>query len=247
MTLPFCQLRILIAEDDRPSQRLVARTLEKMGMAVVLANNGKEALTRFAVDHFDLIFLGLDMPVMDGFAVTAAIRCQENAFDDDEHVPIIAMTTLARSSERERCLAAGMDCYIEKPASAHQIQIALLAFANPDSLRFGAPPPKWDRMRALERVGGDAHLLAELIAIFTKEKTRLLSQMDRAVLEQKPTLLQKIAHALQDRLHYLGAAAESETARKLAVTATQTDFLKAGEIAALLRFQLSAPDAALNN
>jgi two-component system, sensor histidine kinase and response regulator len=247
MTLPFCQLRILIAENDVPSRKLAARTLEKMGTAVVLASSGKEALARFAVDHFDLIFMGLDMPVMDGFAVTAAIRCQENPFDDDDHVPIVAMTTLACSSERERCLAAGMDCYIEKPASAHQIQIALLAFANPDSILFGTPPPKWNRMKALERVGGDTLLLAELLEIFMKDKAALLGQMDRAVLEHKSTSLQKIAHALQDQLHYLGAGEESETARKLAVTANQTDFLKAGEMAALLRFQLSAPDAARNN
>ncbi len=247
MTLPFCQLRILVAENDSPNQKSVAHTLENMGMAVVLASNGREALARFATDHFDLIFLGLDLPIMDGFAVTAAIRYQENAFEDDNPVPIIAMTILARSHERECCLAAGMDCYIEKPASPYQIQTALRAFANPDSLLCCAPPPRWDRVRALERVGGDEIFLAELMAIFTKEKSRLLGQMDRAVLERKPILLQQTAHDLQAQLNYLGASEESETARKLAVTANQTDFLKAGEMAALLRFQLSAADLTINN
>lgn len=246
MTLPFCQLRILVAENGGVRQKLIARMLEEMGMAVVLASHGKEALARFAADHFDLIFMRLELRKMNSFAASAAIRRQENAFDDDAHIPIIAMTTLASSTERERCLAAGMDGYMEKPTRLSELQMALLAFANPDSLSSTEAPPKWNRAKALERVGGDESLLAELIATFAGEKSRLLGQMDRALLEQRPELLQQVARGLQEELTYLGASEVSETARQLGVTANQPDFLKATEMAVLLRFQLSATAIAMS-
>ncbi len=245
MTLPFCQFRALVADRDRTSQRLMAYKLETLGMAVVLAGDGKEALARFCADHFDLVFMCLDLPEMDGFACAAAILRHENAFDDDDHTPIIAMTTLARSQERKRCMAAGMDCYLEKPASFNQLQVAVQAFADPDSLLPARPPLKWSRRRVLDRVGGDENLLSELIAIFVSGESRLLADMDRAVLDRKPGSLQLAAHRLQEELDYLGAADVSETARKLVATAEQTDFLGASEIAAALRFQLSATHVAM--
>jgi two-component system, sensor histidine kinase and response regulator len=193
MTLPFCQFRILVAESDTGTQRLMAQTLNKIGAAVVLASNGKEALAQFDAHHFDLIFMDLDLPEMDGFATTAAIRHYEDAFAD--HVPIIAMTSLCRSVERDRCLAAGMDSYIEKPVGSSQIKIALLAFTDPESLQPTRPPSLWDRTKALERVGGDENLLAGLITIFATENCRLLGQIDRALLECRPDLLQQSARA----------------------------------------------------
>jgi CheY-like chemotaxis protein len=246
VTLPFGQLRILVAENDRMSQKLMVQTLEKMGMAVVSANDGNEALERFAADHFDLIFMDLALPGMDGFAATAAILRHENASHDDDHAPIIAVTSHAGIKEHKRCLAAGMDSYIEKPANLYQLQIALRAFANPDSLRLARRPPTWNRAQALERLGGDETLLSELIAVFAEEKFRLVSQMDRALLERKPALLQEAARILQAELNYLGDSEVSETARKLEATAGQTDFLAAAEMVGLLRFQLSATNAAMS-
>jgi CheY-like chemotaxis protein len=149
MTLPFCQLRILVAENDVATRKLISLTLKQMSMAVVCASNGKQALAKFTAEHFDLIFMALAMPKLDGFAATAAIRHHENAFDD--RVPIIAMTNLRNSNERERCLTAGMDSYLEKPGNSGQIQTVLLAFTDPDSLQPAKPPPKWTRLKALER------------------------------------------------------------------------------------------------
>ena len=177
-------------------------------MAVVLANSGREALARFTSDHFDLVFMGLEMLDMDGFGAAAAIRYYENVFD--ERVPIIAMTTLRNSGERERCLTAGMDSYMERPTSSQQIQIALLAFTNPDSLRPLAPPLTWDRTRALRRVGGDEHLLTDLIAIFAREEPKLLDRMEQALVERRPDLLRLAARDLQEKLNYLGAAELSD-------------------------------------
>jgi two-component system, sensor histidine kinase and response regulator len=244
MTFPFCQLRILVAESDVSVRKQMAYTLNQMGMAVVFAGDGKQALARFTSEHFDLIFMGLALPKLDGFAATAAIRHHENSFDN--RVPIIAMTALRNSSERERCLTVGMDSYMAKPANSGQIQIALLAFTNPESLQSPTSPPKWTRLKALERVGGDENLLAELIAIFTSENSRFLAEIDRALVECKPELLHQSATDLQEQLDYMGAGDVCETARRLAVIANQPAFLETSELTALLRSQLFATRLAMS-
>jgi CheY-like chemotaxis protein len=244
MTPPFRQFRILVAESDHGAKNLMVQTLKKIGVAVVLANNGKEVLAQFAAHHFDLVFMGIELPGMDGFAATAAIRHHESAASD--HVPIIAMTSRPRNAERDRCLAAGMDSYIEKPSSSSQTTTALLAFTNPESLQPTRPPPMWDRTKALERVGGDENLLADLIAIFVAENCRLLSQIDRALLECRPELLQQSTRDLQDHLNYMGTSEVSETARQLAITANQSTFMENSKMTALLRSQLFATERAMS-
>jgi CheY-like chemotaxis protein len=102
---------VLVVEDNAVNQRLAQRILEKEGHAVVLAGNGKEALELLAGQPFDLILMDVQMPVMDGFEATRAIRKLERG----GHITIIATTAHAMTGDRERCLAAGMDGYISKP------------------------------------------------------------------------------------------------------------------------------------
>jgi len=104
---------ILLAEDNAVNQRVARAILEKAGHAVVLANNGRNALNLWEKQHFDLILMDVQMPDMDGFEATAAIREREK--ESGAHMPIIAMTAHAMSGDRERCLDAGMDDYISKP------------------------------------------------------------------------------------------------------------------------------------
>ncbi len=106
-------LHILLAEDNIVNQKLGLRLLEKYGHSAVVANNGREALKRLENEHFDLVLMDVQMPEMDGFDVTAAIREKEQA--TGEHIPIIAMTAHVMQGDRERCLAAGMDGYVSKP------------------------------------------------------------------------------------------------------------------------------------
>jgi len=108
-------VRILLAEDNEVNQRLARVILEKAGHAVVTADTGEEAVAAWQTQRFDVILMDVEMPVMDGFAATSAIRSRETA---DDRVPIIAMTAHAMSGDRERCLAAGMDAYLTKPIRA---------------------------------------------------------------------------------------------------------------------------------
>jgi signal transduction histidine kinase/DNA-binding response OmpR family regulator len=110
---PATSLRVLVAEDNLVNQRLVVRLLEKRGHRVVLAGNGREALAALGEDSFDLVLMDVQMPDMDGFEATAAIREKEEG--SRIHQPVIALTAHAMKGDRERCLAGGMDGYLTKP------------------------------------------------------------------------------------------------------------------------------------
>lgn len=101
-------LHILLAEDNVVNQKLAVRILEKFGHKVTIVANGKLAVERFKDDHFDLILMDVQMPIMGGFEATQEIRKLEVAKGKIDHLPIIALTAHAMIGDREKCLAAGM-------------------------------------------------------------------------------------------------------------------------------------------
>jgi PAS domain S-box-containing protein len=106
-------LRILLAEDNPVNQHLARRLLEKRGHTVIVAGNGREAVALVDQEAFDLALMDVQMPEMDGFEATAAIRDKEKI--TGKHLPIVAMTAHAMKEDQERCLEAGMDSYVAKP------------------------------------------------------------------------------------------------------------------------------------
>ncbi len=114
---PLPGLRILLAEDSPANQKLAVGLLKKRGHQVVIANNGKEAYDTFLAQPLDLILMDVQMPEMDGFEATVAIRAAEHG----SHVPIVAMTAHAMRGDQERCLEAGMDAYLAKPVRAQAL------------------------------------------------------------------------------------------------------------------------------
>jgi CheY-like chemotaxis protein len=105
-------LRILLAEDNAVNQKVAVRMLEKEGHSVTVVANGREAVLAAERQTFDLILMDIQMPEMDGFDATRAIRKQE---DGGKRTPIIALTAHAMAGDKERCLDAGMDGYVTKP------------------------------------------------------------------------------------------------------------------------------------
>ena len=128
-------LKILLAEDNRVNQKVAARFLEKRGHTLFLAESGKQALAAWQEQQFDLILMDVQMPEMDGFEATEAIREQEKSLAT--HVPIVAMTAHAMVGDRERCLAAGRDDYVSKPIDPARLFAAMeraILSASPASL-----------------------------------------------------------------------------------------------------------------
>ncbi len=114
------ELKILLAEDNPVNQKVAVRMLEKQGHTVTIAGDGRAALANWQRQGFDLILMDVQMPEMDGFEATAAIRQAE--VRTGQRIPIIALTAHAMAGDRERCLAAGMDGYAVKPIRAEDIR-----------------------------------------------------------------------------------------------------------------------------
>jgi signal transduction histidine kinase/DNA-binding response OmpR family regulator len=124
---PDGRLRILLAEDNEVNQLLALHMLRRQGHAVVMAQDGQEAVDAFKREPFDLILMDVQMPVMGGFDATRRIREMEAAGSTPSEaerpvrVPIIAMTAYAMKGDRESCLDAGMDEYISKPIKMREL------------------------------------------------------------------------------------------------------------------------------
>lgn len=116
-------VRALLVEDNAVNQRVAKRFLEKLGCTVQVAGNGREALNVYGNARFDIVFMDCQMPEMDGFAATKAMRDHEAR--QESRTPIIALTATTMAGDREACLAAGMDDHLSKPVEMNDLRGAL--------------------------------------------------------------------------------------------------------------------------
>jgi PAS domain S-box-containing protein len=128
-TAPERRLSILVAEDVPINQRLIERVLEKMGHSVTIAGNGEEVLQLWRHASYDLIFMDIEMPVMDGITAMTTIRTIEQK--QGGHIPITAMTAHAVHGDAEKFLAAGMDAYISKPFKSSDVRDVINRLTSP--------------------------------------------------------------------------------------------------------------------
>lgn len=113
-------MRVLVAEDDMASARLVGVILKRLGLEITTCSNGEAALEALGQAAFDLVILDMNLPVIDGLALARTIR--EGERDSGRHLPLIAVTGHAFPEDRVRCLAAGIDDYLTKPLSIDELQ-----------------------------------------------------------------------------------------------------------------------------
>ncbi len=138
---PVQPRRILLVEDNEINRRVATGLLNARGHQVVMAENGQVAVDMLATQEFDVVLMDMQMPVMDGYEATAAIRKREQ--QTGEHIPIIAMTAEALKGDRERCLESGMDDYVAKPVMAAEMYQAIerfpaVCFASDARMQYGA-------------------------------------------------------------------------------------------------------------
>ena len=244
--LPARRLQVLVVEDNAVNQRLIVRMLEKLGHTIVVAGNGQEAVEAYERGAFDVIFMDIQMPVMDGFAATAAIRRRETEQLDRPRTPIVALTAHALQADRARGLAAGMDDYLTKPIEPEALTAALnrlvadhLPATPPVATNEGARVPTatadvFDRAAALTFVGGDHDLLDELLAIFTKDAPAQMEAIREAIAAGDAAELMRVAHTLKGALKVLGATAAAARAQRLEALGRAGDVREAGEMGAAL-------------
>lgn len=243
------KLRILVAEDNAVNQALIVRVLEKMGHYPTIAPNGRDAVALATTQRFDLAFMDVLMPEMDGLQATAAIREHEKALGT--HLPVFAMTARVMEGDREKCLRSGMDGYISKPVRFSDIQETLSNLRRSSSTLRPAKPEAetapWSKTQALERVGGDEELLQELCQIFISEYPKLLEKVREAIVAGNADGVQRAAHSLKGEVSYLGAPNATETARLLEDMGRAKDLSRAAETLISLEQALATLHSAIEH
>jgi CheY-like chemotaxis protein/HPt (histidine-containing phosphotransfer) domain-containing protein len=213
------ELQILLAEDNAVNQQLAVRLLEKRGHTVTVASNGNEALALLKGSRFDVVLMDVQMPKMDGFQATAAIRKEEESTGG--HLPIIAMTAHAMEGDRDRCLAAGMDGYVPKPIKVEELVEAIenligwpeiTRVPTTASLREQEPI---DTASALARVEGDVELLQEVVALFLEELPDMLTDLREAVTAWDARAIERAAHKLKGSVGNFAAQPAFQAALRL--------------------------------
>jgi CheY-like chemotaxis protein/HPt (histidine-containing phosphotransfer) domain-containing protein len=243
-------LRILVTEDNATNQRLAVRLLEKRGHNVVVAGDGKaalEALEKSAFEGFDVVLMDIQMPEMDGFEATAAIRQREKAYG--KHTTIIAMTAHAMKGDRERCLGAGMDGYVAKPVRAEDLLAEIERHTAPQAespaepaapapVAAPAPGGVLDGTALLAQVEGDTELLTELVMIFLQDCPRLVGAVREAVARGDAKALERAAHTLKGTLSNFAASAAIAVALRLEQMGREGNLAQAGEACAALEAEI---------
>jgi len=230
-------VRILLAEDNITNQQVALGILKKLGLSADVAGNGRLAVKALKTTPYDLVFMDVQMPEMDGFEATKKIREMEGALPS-RRVPIIAMTAHAMQGDKVRCLDAGMDDYLSKPVSLQAVIKILKKWlpktpgpaeaespqASPDSEVAVSPSPMvFNRSDLLERLGGEEELVDDIIQTFLDDTPLRMEALRRCMESGDVIGAGREAHSIKGSSASMGAVALSEIASEL------ENAIKAGE------------------
>ena len=216
---------VLLAEDNPVNQKIAEHMLKSLGFTVRMAANGKQALALAQSGRFDAILMDCQMPEMDGYAATKAIRAVEES--GSRRTPIIAITAHALAGDEQACLDAGMDGYISKPFTREQLAAVLSRWmpeAPPVAAAPAVPVPEKSAAKldpqtldTIRTVGGadNPGFLAKLIRLYLENSGTLLGAMRQALEAGTVEELRRAAHSLKSSSAHLGALALSDLCREL--------------------------------
>ena len=215
--------RVLLVEDNEINRELATELLRRAGIEVVIAVNGREALERLAMDAgFDGVLMDCQMPVMDGYAATQAIREQLHLTS----LPIIAMTADAMAADREKAIAAGMNDHITKPLNIRsmfatmarwiQPRRAAPAPVTPDAVAVTVPAlPGIDQAAGLRTCGDNASLYRRLLHLFGESNAHFEQSFRQAREGDDPSAAYRLAHTLCGSAANIGAMDTAAAAGQL--------------------------------
>jgi CheY-like chemotaxis protein/HPt (histidine-containing phosphotransfer) domain-containing protein len=221
---------ILLVEDSPVNQTVAVGLLQMCGHRTRVANNGRQALELLEQQAFDVALMDLQMPEMDGFEATKAIRQREQS--TGRHLPIVAMTAHAMKGDRELCLAAGMDGYVSKPIEAEELYATLdrvvAAAAALPSPAVETVPVHWDA--ALRRAAGSQELLRETAGLFLEECPRLLTELHAALEQGDAVRVRRAAHTLRGSAAIFAAQPTIAVAARLEELGSRGDLADAAQL-----------------
>jgi len=224
--LPHLSGRVLVAEDSRSHATLIEIMLKRLGLEVAIAGDGQKAIDRVLKEPFDLVLMDIQMPNMDGYEATAALRAKGVT------TPIVALTANAIAGDRERCLAAGCDDYLSKPFECRDLaailsrrlqapvagrdQPAQAAVAGPSE----ADPPIIDG-NLLKEIYDQPAIILEIVEAFFQEAPETLQKVEAAVQAKDSEDLRCWAHKLKGSALTIAAKALADSALGLEQAAEQ--------------------------
>jgi two-component system sensor histidine kinase/response regulator len=235
-TEKFKDLNILVAEDTPANQKLMESILSRRGHHVTVAHNGRDAVDQCQNTRYDVVLMDVQMPTMDGYQATAALRSAETDGETPMDVPIIALTAHAMHGDREKCLAAGMDDYVSKPVDAKDlirlietIAAEKLKEANMNVQISDAVPhvpngadSTAGLSEALRRLDGDKDLLVELIEMYKTDAPELHGRLASAIESKDWKTIERTAHSLKGLAATLGGTSAGAAAAELEVAANKS-------------------------
>ncbi|MEZ5336254.1 MAG: PAS domain S-box protein [Methanolobus sp.] len=219
---------ILLVEDNIVNQSVAKSMLNKLGLSVDIADNGVKAIEAITIGNYDLVFMDVQMPEMDGLEATRRIRNAESFSED--HIPIIAMTAHAMKDDMRRCLKAGMDDYISKPIKIQSLIDKLNYFLEDlnndpeedsgNTIKPEGDAPVFDSELLLDNSMYDLELARKVISIFMQNASRQLEDLKKAILNDKDNVT-VLAHTFKGSsasvggMELSGFVAEIEAEAKL--------------------------------
>ncbi len=201
-------LRILIADDNAINQKVAERILQQLGYQPEVADNGREVLGAIEQQPFDLVFMDVMMPEMDGLEATRQIRKRQMSGEQENfrsRIIICAMTAHAMAGDREKCLAAGMDDYLSKPVRPKDVRDMIEKWGGKIAMdstmpRVAAPPDAStdapvDLVRMNDLTDGNLENLRELVEMYFNQTQKQFVQMREAIRDGKADAVRRVAHS----------------------------------------------------
>ncbi len=244
-TIDPAACRLLIVEDSPINQKLTLAQLARLGYQADIADNGAIAVEKLSAADYDLVLMDCQMPVMDGFQATQAIREKEHG--SARHTPIVAMTANAMQGDRENCIVAGMDDYLSKPVIMEELRTVLnrwLAGISP--AETSAPPDapvaaasvtlNVQAAQDLLNLVGESEF-ADILHIFLDETPQLLQTLRNAAISGDSEPVMQIAHRMKSSSASMGGAHFSGLCLKIEKSARAgiVDSATVSDVAALFR------------
>ncbi len=227
---------VLLAEDNLVNQKVTRRMLEKAGHHVDVASNGREAINMLREKTYDMVFMDVQMPEMDGYEATRAIRDMAR---EVSRVPVIALTAHAMKGDRDNCIAAGMDDYLSKPVNPKELADIVQRWAGKKVLHSRtatmgplAPEQKGapvDLVPLRKLTGGDNDFERELIELFLDDTACRLDKLREAVSEGHSTEVEAEAHSIKGAAANVGAEHFQRLAQALEIRGRKDGSLEGAE------------------
>lgn len=223
---PASATRVLLVDDSEVNLEVVSEMLRRLGHDVTIAADGETALVALQARTFDVIFMDVQLPGIDGLETTRRFR------DSGGKTPVVALTAHTSVRDRDRCLAAGMNSVLTKPVDSTHLAAAIEKVSQRDSIA--------------DVVGGNMALLERVRDAFTKQTPELLEGIRDALARKDAEALARYSHKLKGSMSYFPGERGAAVARDLERAARDLDFLRVSELLPELERAVSELERALS-